>query len=118
MKEITNPAQKYYAVNKFKFVEPELDEEGKIIAPPANKINKLSYCLSCNILRPPRAFHCGDCDICVEVHDHHCPWVGTCVGKRNIRYFIRFLFFTPTHSLATSLICVLCYLAAPKQATP
>lgn len=77
----------------------------------------MSYCDTCKMLRPPRSFHCGTCDVCVEVHDHHCPWVGNCVGRRNIRYFLGFLFWTATHALVTAVICLVAFWYHPTNKT-
>ncbi|KAG7397319.1 hypothetical protein PHYBOEH_000901 [Phytophthora boehmeriae] len=52
-----------------------------------------TFCDHCETYRPEGALHCMDCRVCIEEYDHHCPWTGKCVGKKNVRYFYAWLLF-------------------------
>jgi len=48
------------------------------------------WCDMCKVYQPPSGAHCMICNVCVEGYDHHCPWMGCCVGQHNIKAFAFF----------------------------
>ena len=77
-----------------------------ITAAPGVRI-PLKWCRTCKIFRPPRAAHCSECNVCVERFDHHCPWMGQCIGRRNYRYFLGFVVSVCALSVCTACLTAL-----------
>ncbi|CAA0836795.1 Protein S-acyltransferase 10 [Striga hermonthica] len=73
--------------------------------PPGTSTRNLT-CPYCNVLQPPRAKHCHDCDKCVLQFDHHCVWLGTCIGQGNHCRFWWYIFEESALCLWTSILYI------------
>lgn len=49
-------------------------------------------CPYCKLRKDFNTKHCHNCGYCICNFDHHCNWVGRCIGKKNRRLFMTFLF--------------------------
>ena len=77
-------------------VLPQAPHNTEIASTPfeyAGDIVERRYCTMCRMEQPLRAKHCKTCDRCVALHDHHCPWLGICIGEKNRFFFYWLVFF-------------------------
>lgn len=73
------------------------DDQHRLINVTQRKNQKV--CKVCNIWKPPKSKHCWKCGHCIAKFDHHCPFIGNCVGGGN---HMRFLVFCLSHTLLTT----------------
>lgn len=72
------------------------------------------WCAVCAVAPPIGTRHCRRCGRCVLDYDHHCEWLGTCVGRRNKSAFCVFL-ASQTALIATAVhVCVSGFRLAPN----
>ena len=58
-----------------------------------------NFCPYCLVKKTYRSLHCLICQKCIEDFDHHCFWVGNCIGKNNYTLFFVFLVYILLNSL-------------------
>lgn len=75
------------------YVRRTRSPEEDLLSPSDMKVftKEHHYCTICGVFRHPRARHCKYCNNCVDVFDHHCPWTGNCIGRRNYAVFFAFI---------------------------
>ena len=66
----------------------------------------MKYCETCLIFRPAKSAHCNICNNCVSEFDHHCIWLGTCVGKNNYPAFFFFVIALNCLLLTVIVTCI------------
>ena len=61
-----------------------------VVMNTTNSIDYTKQCYHCNTFSNENSNtrHCSICNVCIEGYDHHCVWIGKCVGKGN-----KFLFY-------------------------
>lgn len=46
-----------------------------------------SYSGQAQSFRPPNVIYCRECKLLIESYDHFCPWSGTVIGLKNLKFF-------------------------------
>jgi hypothetical protein len=79
-----------------------------ISCPPNNDITMSNssqsqslLCQRCDVIRRSDVFHCGQCGVCSELHDHHCDILQICICAKNYKYFILFAAYASLQCIAT-----------------
>ena len=48
-----------------------------------DKFSEIKLCHICKTIQPLRSKHCRHCQRCIARFDHHCIYLGTCIGEFN-----------------------------------
>ena len=69
-----------------------------------------SFCNKCKVYFNihDKVTHCNFCEVCIKNLDHHCVWIGKCVGKNNLCPFYQMLIAT-SFLYIYIIICIIIY---------
>lgn len=71
-------------------------------------VARYQICKKCQLLidKELSIIHCEYCNVCCEEYDHHCPWVGKCIGKYNCVLFNWFIYSTIVYLIYSIMLFV------------
>lgn len=93
--------------------EPPEDVQS-VLTTPSRTLGR--RCSHCNVTKPEGCEHCSTCQVCVQGFDHHCPWMGKCIGKDNVFAFYTFIVVSMS-SLAQIFIVTVILSGPPLDST-
>eukprot|EP00249_Psilotum_nudum_P007496 c20604_g1_i2 orf=278-1066(+) len=114
---VTTVIQYWYTAGSNPGYVVDVQEEDQAETRMKSAMGRQSICSTCNVWQPPRSKHCFDCDTCVLQFDHHCVWLGTCVGHCNHCRFWWFLLEEVALCLWTSAMYVLTFSRTKNTST-
>jgi hypothetical protein len=71
--------QTFYFLLSAAYRDAGIVRDGRLNVPNPVPRN-FRWCEACQYHQPPTTLHCPDCNACVLGFDHHCVWMGNCIG--------------------------------------
>jgi hypothetical protein len=71
--------QTFYFLLSAAYRDAGIVRDGRLNVPDPVPRN-FRWCETCQYHQPPTTLHCPDCNACVLGFDHHCVWMGNCIG--------------------------------------
>mmetsp|Transcript_64582 Transcript_64582/g.154314 ORF Transcript_64582/g.154314 Transcript_64582/m.154314 type:complete len:233 (+) Transcript_64582:65-763(+) len=65
--------------------------ETEAVSPGRRSVDSVRQCSHCRAPQPRGTHHCHMCGVCILGWDHHCPWMGKCIGRDSICKFYSFI---------------------------
>jgi len=75
------------------YIESKFDFVTIIDQALRERVDLNNFCPYDEVVKTETYFHCQICQRCVELFDHHCPFIDNCLGYKNHKYFLAFLTF-------------------------